>query len=341
MRAQVRPRPAGPGSFLAPQPDIRTVVHWGPTKTLEAYYQQSGRAGRDGDPSRCVLYCSAADWPRIDRIVCDGGARARAGLQAMRSYCESGQCRRVSLVQYFGETDRAPCGRCDVCRRAEARRAGGAAVEDVSGAARQLLEAISDCGGRFGMSTVIALLRGAPPAQYPWLAERPSCGVGEATSAARWKTIASECRMAGLISDKPCVSGSGFTYVAVGVSDAGRAWHEDPTSTLNCVRADEGAGDPSKKRPRGSSSSGPSAAAGGSRADAADEACYERLCALRRELSQSAGIPPYMVCSNSTLRDIARLRPVTVDQLLQVAGIGAAKADKYGARLLDAVRGSP
>lgn len=299
------------------KPDIRTVIHWGPTKTLEGYYQQSGRAGRDGDPARCVLFYAPGDWPRLARIIAED-TRAQAGLRAMQAYCEAGRCRRLSLLQYFDETQSAVCGRCDACVRTALP---DAAREDIGPDARLLLAAAGDCGGRYGETTVIGVLRGTLPPKYAALMERPSWGTGKDRPLAHWKRVANEAQMAGLLAHVPLVSSGGFHYVALTVSETGRTWLAAPPAALMCPRVGGAA-----KRARAEDGVGV----------AEDGQLYDKLARVRRTLADAAGLPPYMICTNATLHDLCRTRPRTPAALLRVNGFGALKVQRYGAAFLKA-----
>ena len=308
------------------KPDVRLVLHWGPPKTVEAYYQQAGRAGRDGDPSRCVLFYEAADWVKTERVLTHdaepaAAARAVAGLRAMRAFCEDAtRCRRVALVQYFGTQDEtlpAPCGACDACTHHEEAR------EDVTRAARALLRAARACEGRYGATTVMAVARGALPAdKHAPLKHAPCYGAVKDVDVTTLRRVADACRAARLLEDASRTSTS-FAYVALALTPQGAAWLDDDASTLDAPCASTA----SSKRARthnDASSSG------------VDEGLLFRLKAVRRAVAN--GLPPYTVASDATLRAMAAKAPKTRAELLQVAGIGPYKVDKYGDAFLAVFR---
>jgi ATP-dependent DNA helicase RecQ len=158
------------------KPDVRQVVHVSPGKSLEAYYQESGRAGRDGLPSRCTMLVAKSDWPRLYHLV-GTNAHARAGLASMRKYADGEGCRRCTLLRHFGEASSSPCGACDVCERGDSPMQVMEETEvDHSEEALALLAALRDTGDRFGATTIVDLARGAVKDKHEYLRQRPSHG---------------------------------------------------------------------------------------------------------------------------------------------------------------------
>ena len=289
------------------KPDIRLVAHWGPPKTIEAYYQQAGRAGRDGDPARCILLVDPSDWVKVERILTMDEAaapRAIAGLDAMKAFCRTPVCRRVALVAHFGGDGEAAitsaCGVCDVCTRP------ACPTEDATANARALLECARALRGRFGTSTVLAAARGSPPDKYPWM--RELAGAARGVSLETLRRVCDASRDKGLVADVPRESSSGHAYAALEVTEAGLAWLADDTSMLRVPMKTD-----APKRARSTDG---------------DDALMQKLKTVRRNAAN--GLPPYMVCSDATLRDMARRAPTTREALLAVSGIGPQKADKYG-----------
>jgi ATP-dependent DNA helicase RecQ len=294
---------------------IRLVALWGPPKTVESLYQMWGRAGRDGEPARCVLFAEPSDFPRLQGILTTnadeaGKARALAGLRAVQAMCGAALCRRKALAAHFGEHDVAACGACDVC---VAPAATATPSDDVSAPARAFLAGVGALEGRFGVTTVFGVVRGAPPAKHAARFEALPClGAAREASEATLKRVADACRAHGLIVDAPRASTGGFRYVAPELTEAGRAWLDDAAATL---RAPRGA-----KRDRGG----------------VDAALLARLKAVRK--SVAVGLPAYIVCSNETLAEMARRRPTTREALRGVSGIGEAKLQKYGDAFLAVFR---
>lgn len=291
------------------KPDVRVVVHWGVPKTVEAYYQQAGRAGRDGDPSTCTLFYAASDFVKMERMS-DDPRRAIEDLRMLRTYCESTSlCRRNALARHFGEEVETECGLCDVCTTC-----ARTSQTDVSVNARRLLEAIEACGSRCGATTVIGFLRGS--AKHAWLQTHPLFGKGKEVRAVRWQELLVECRSAGLVVDVAQTTSSAHVYAAVGLSDKGQRWLRDDSSALLVAAA---VATPSVR--------------------AADDVSTDLVDALTRVRQRLAGrLPPYMVCSNETLRHLARVKPADREALLKVPGFGRINVDKYGEGFLRCIR---
>jgi ATP-dependent DNA helicase RecQ len=298
------------------KPDIRFVLHYALPQCIEAFYQQIGRAGRDGLRAECRLLFARADVGVQFHLIESGAEQERAGrmarLQAMVRYAESSRCRRLPLLQYFDEPGpSAPCGMCDNCL---AEQSGRKQV-DVTAEARLFLAAVRDTGQRFGAMHVIQVLRGSQG--KPVLTRRhdrlPSFGLGKETSAERWRSLADRFIEQDLLVQE-------MEYGTLRLSSAG----------LNVLGGGGTVCVPEEQ----------DAVLSAARAEPAeyDVALFDRLRRQRRTLAEAAGVAPFMVFSDRSLQEMAALRPTTREALLEVHGVGQHKADRYADAFLSEIR---
>jgi ATP-dependent DNA helicase RecQ len=330
--------------------DVRCVAHLAPPGSIEAYYQEVGRAGRDGEDAVGLLLLSPGDMPLRRRLIendVDGRApepesvrhKWNLFLELMR-WAEGGSCRHDAILRYFGDEEEtlAGCGRCDVCTSL-----AGASEEDpevVSLTVRKALSAVARVHGRFGLQAAAKLLRGAddPRLSASGLAATKTFGA-LAEHSEDWLTrLLRRCVTAGWVdfhgADRPVVV----------LTEEGRAvmQAERPVRLLlpsrHAAGARPGAEGSQRRRATGASARSLRVAE-----DALDESGRELFEALRRhrmELARQHGVPPYVIASDRALRDIATLRPRSLDELKLAHGIGDTKAERYGEGLLSIVRGS-
>jgi ATP-dependent DNA helicase RecQ len=330
------------------RPDVRGVVHLAPPGSVEAYYQEVGRAGRDGEDAIGVLCTSPQDLPLRRRLLesnSDGFTpdparvqhRWQLFLELMR-WAEGGTCRHDAILRYFGDEAEtlAGCGRCDNCLALE--EPDQADAMETATVVRKALSAVARTHRRFGLQAAVKLLAGVPDPRL----ERSGLHTTKTFGALRGK---SEDWLLQLL--RRCVTAGWVDFTAderpvVMLTQAGRAvlFAQGPVRFL---LPPEAAARFRQQRGRGS--------ALGSRADAraradaespllapADAALFEALRALRLELARSEQVPPYVVASDRTLRELAELRPSSLSKLEQIYGIGPAKAARYGEALLAVVR---
>lgn len=334
------------------KPNVRYVIHLNAPESIEAYYQEAGRAGRDGDPAGCVLLWNGADFNLRRRLIdrdpgdveLDEGQREQAKrnrfrlLSQMEGYCRTTDCLRAYILRYFGEDGRdregaspAPavargCGNCSNCLTPFE-------ADDVTEAARAIMRFVSRHPGRFGKALIADVLHGAnterirslrldSDSEYGKLAELPI---------ARVRDTAEQ------------LIGSGYLtvsmgqYPVIGMGDLGLAALNSPEEFAFSIKR--------RKRGRAGSERARRAvdllrdeAAFDSKPRIGDDAeLFERLRALRRELAEWRDVPPYIVCSDKTLRGLCRQRPATREDLLEVSGIGERKADEFGEAFLKAI----
>jgi len=303
------------------KPDVRFVAHLDLPKSVEGYYQETGRAGRDGLPADAWMTYGLQDVVQLRRMIQEseaGEAQKRiqaAKLDAMLGLCETAQCRRVRLLAYFGEPS-GPCGNCDTCLDPPP-------TFDGTVVAQQLLSCAYRTGQRFGAMHVIDVLRGEATEKVTQRGHEAlsTFGIGRDRSEREWRAIARQCIALGLLQiDHDAYGALRLTAESRAVlkgerSIALRAWRE------------------AKRSARRSK-----AAAG--MADLSLEASelFDRLRAWRLEAARQHGVPAYVIFHDATLREIARQRPSSLEMLRAISGIGARKLEAYGAEIIGLLR---
>jgi ATP-dependent DNA helicase RecQ len=309
------------------KPNVRFVVHYDLPKNVAGYYQETGRAGRDGLPSDCLLLFSAADVAKqasfIEQASSAGERRIlRTQLQQMVHYAESRGCRRRELLAYFGEQYGEPgCAGCDNCLEPPETFDGTLLAQKFLSSVYRAQQASYSGEASFGISHHADLLTGvANERAAKWGHERLSTfGVGKERSRAEWQLIGRELVRLGLLRL------AGGEYPTLALSEEGLAALVSRRQIL-LTRLPEDAGGaraPERRRREG--------------AIDCDEALFEALRALRRSIADARGVPAYLVFADATLRAMARAYPASDAELLEIPGVGERKLTDFGARFKDAI----
>ena len=305
------------------KPDVRFVAHANLPKSIEAYYQEIGRAGRDGLPAD-TLTLYGMDDVRLRRMQIeegdapDGQKRAeRRRLSALIALCEAPRCRRQTLLAYFGEPMPSPCGNCDLCLE-------GVEVFDGTRDAQMALSAIMRTGQRFGTEHLVNILLGdESEAVGRWGHQNlPTFGVGRERDRNQWRSIFRQLHAVGLL-EMDVAGYGGWTITGAGREVLrGKASVEIRKDVLRKSK-------PARERSRGGRVAG-----AGLDPALADPELLAALKALRTDLAGAQGVPAYVVFADRTLIEFAVLRPSTPERMGDVHGVGKTKLEKYGARFL-------
>ncbi|MCP4750882.1 MAG: DNA helicase RecQ [Proteobacteria bacterium] len=305
------------------KPDVRFVAHLDLPKSMEGYYQETGRAGRDGRKADAWMAYSLADVVLLRKILEGSEADERykqvekRKLEALLGYCETARCRRQVMLSYFGEELSEPCGNCDTCLET---------VEtwDGSVAAQKALSCVFRTGQRFGATYLADVLLGQTNMRIQRFGHDSisTYGIGTELTASEWKSVFRQLIAADLLKvDIEGYGGFKLTPKSKGVLKGEQQvlFRRDPTPIKRkrkkkAVQTLKLSGDPAVQR------------------------LWEALRKLRREIAKQQNMPPYVIFHDKTLWEMAELRPQTLDQLSGISGVGASKLERYGKIFLDVVR---
>lgn len=305
------------------KPDVRFVAHLDLPKSMEAYYQETGRAGRDGDPAEAWMVYGLQDVVRLGQMVAQSTAEEqqkrieRHKLEALLGWCEITECRRNALLAYFGEEHTRPCGNCDICLQPPK-------TWDATESAQKLLSCIYRTGQRFGASHVIDVLLGRETEKVIQYDHQSlsTFGIGKSQSERDWRSVIRQLMVQGFLhadlerfgalrlmeQSRPLLKGELTLFL-----------REDLAEPQLRKPAQRRSGDAERHISED------------------DRLLWDALRECRKRLAEQHDVPPYVIFHDATLVEMMQYRPTTPHELLDITGVGQSKLDRYGDEFLDVI----